>query len=677
MGLNIIKQTGTANTTYSPGRKIEWLFIHYSASTSSKKGAASGMCSWSANPAAGGSADFAVDDETMYQYNPDIKNRYCWAVGGSKYAYMSTSLGGKYYGIANNNNSISIELSSNKTNKKSLDVNDNDWYLTDETINNGVKLAAYLMHLYNIDMSHVIMHHMRTGKWCPQIWTKNEAALSGWYDFLKKLQKEYDGTEYTAPIPEKLYRVRLSWDNEKSQLFAGTLEGAKQIADQNPGYAVFDPDTKQSVYISSIKASTNPNTINANNAKILASLPKYSGLPASKEDYLNKVAEICVKLYPYTKIIPSVPIAMACLENGFGCGSDAIQLTLANNLVGQKSELLNSTWKQYSVWSGKSLKKRTPEDYGNGIVYINDSFRVFDTYAESLLDFEMFLSWAKVGNQYKYRKVVGMTDPYQVISAIRAGIGTEDKPSGYFTDRNYRTKIMNLINQYDLTKYDKIAFSNGNVPVATSPEVVAETRSNSAVSDVSSVVDKYKVGSDFKNGKVVDQKGAFSVLSNAQKLADQTGMKIFDVTNGACIYPTSGEIIDGWYRVAKEYKNGKYVDQQGAYKSEANGLAMAKSVNLKLFDPDGNQIYPEVKPTAQNAVSGSSTQYQVRCGIFTKKSNATKLVNNLKAAGFDAIMYQHDNQWYVQAGLFSVQSNADKLCSKIKAKGFDCVVTVI
>lgn len=677
MGLNIIKQTGTANTTYSPSRKIEWLFIHYSASTSSKRGAASGMCSWSANPAAGGSADFAVDDETMYQYNPDIKNRYCWQVGGSKYSYMSTSLGGKYYGIANNNNSIGIELSSNKTNKKSLDVNDNDWYLTEATINNGIKLAAYLMKQYKIDINHVIMHHMRTGKLCPQPWTKNENALNGWYDFLKRLQKEYDGTEYTAPIPEKLYRVRLSWNDEKSQLFAGTLEGAKQIADQNPRYSVFDPDTKQSVYVSSIKASTNTNTINTDNAKILSTLPKYSGLPASKEDYLNKVAEICVKLYPYTKIIPSIPIAMACLENGFGCGSDAIQLTQANNLVGQKSELLNSTWKQYSVWSGKSLKKRTPEDYGNGIVYINDSFRVFDTYAESLLDFEMFLSWAKVGNQYKYRKVVGMTDPYQVISAIRAGIGTEDKPSGYFTDRNYRTKIMNLINQYDLTKYDKIAFSNGNVPVATSPEVVAETRSNSSVSDVSSVVDKYKVGSDFKNGKVVDQKGAFSVLSNAQKLADQTGMKVFDVTNGACIYPEIISSNEKWYRVAQDYKSGKYVGQYGAYKNESNGLSIAKQNNLKLFDPDGNQIYPVIVPISQNAASISKTQYQTRCGIFSKKENATRLVSNLKNAGFDAIMYQQEGQWYVQTGMFSNQSNADNLCSRIKSAGFDCVVTTI
>lgn len=67
----------------------------------------------------------------------------------------------------------------------------------------------------------------------------------------------------------------------------------------------------------------------------------------------------------------------------------------------------------------------------------------------------------------------------------------------------------------------------------------------------------------------------------------------------------------------------------------------------------------------------------MRCGIFIKKNNATKLVNNLKKSGFDAIMYEKDGQWYVQAGLFSVQANADKLCSRIKSAGFDCVVTTV
>ena len=32
------------------------------------------------------------------------------------------------------------------------------------------------------------MHHMVTGKWCPQPWSKNELALTGWYNFLNKVQ---------------------------------------------------------------------------------------------------------------------------------------------------------------------------------------------------------------------------------------------------------------------------------------------------------------------------------------------------------------------------------------------------------------------------------------------------------------------------------------------------------
>jgi len=550
---------------------------------------------------------------------------------------MSTSLGGKYYGIANNNNSISIELSSNKTNKKSLDVNDNDWYLTDATINNGVKLAAYLMHQYNIDMNHVIMHHMRTGKWCPQMWTKNEKALSGWYDFLKRLQKEYDGTEYVAPVPEKLYRVRLTWADEKSQLFAGTLTGAKQVADANPGYSVFDPDTKLAVYTNSnVKVSAN---ISADNKKILASLPTYSGLPASKEDYLNKVAEICVKLYPYTKIIPSVPIAMACLENGFGVASDALELTRRNNLIGQKADLLNSTWTSYTVWNGNKFSKRTPEDYGNGIVYINDSFRIFNSYAESILDFEMFLSWAKVGNQYKYRKVVGMTDPYGVISAIRVGIGTEDKPQGYFTDKNYRTKIMNLINQYDLTKYDKMALNGSDVPIATSPEVVAETQSNAPSAPKAPIENRYKVGTALKNGKVVNQYGSFTSLDNAKKFADQKGAKVFDMTNGACIYPL--QTTEKWYRLATEYKNGSYIGQKAAYASKENAIAACKAVggSYKVFSPEGKQIYPEAATTQAKATTAASTakdiywvqrtmeQTEYRLGKFSVLDNAKKLAD--------------------------------------------------
>jgi N-acetylmuramoyl-L-alanine amidase CwlA len=80
---------------------------------------------------------------------------------------MTTSLGGKYYEICTNQNSINIEICSEKVNKKSLLPTDTDWYFTEEAINTAVALTRYLMDKYNIDIDHVIMHHEVNGKPCP------------------------------------------------------------------------------------------------------------------------------------------------------------------------------------------------------------------------------------------------------------------------------------------------------------------------------------------------------------------------------------------------------------------------------------------------------------------------------------------------------------------------------
>lgn len=188
MALNIIQKNSTVNATSAPGRSINWIILHYTAGTTSRPGAALDSASWFSNPAAKSSADFICDDENIVQLNPNPRNYYCWAVGGSKYSSMSTSQGGKYYGIAKNSNSISIEMCSNKTNKSSLRVEDSDWYLTEATINNAAELTKYLMNTYNIDINHVIMHHHVTGKICPQPWTLNESKLSNWNAFLSKVQ---------------------------------------------------------------------------------------------------------------------------------------------------------------------------------------------------------------------------------------------------------------------------------------------------------------------------------------------------------------------------------------------------------------------------------------------------------------------------------------------------------
>ena len=186
MNINIIPKYNVANTTYKAGREIKWIVLHYTAGTSSTNGAAANVASWFSKAAAQASADFIVDDNQIVQYNGDIANRYCWAVGGGK-AGNSTSLAAKYYLVCQNNNSISIEMCSRKLNTSSLKASDTDWYLTEATINNAVLLTQYLMKTYNIDINHVIMHHMVTGKICPNPWTVNESRLVNWYDFLSKV----------------------------------------------------------------------------------------------------------------------------------------------------------------------------------------------------------------------------------------------------------------------------------------------------------------------------------------------------------------------------------------------------------------------------------------------------------------------------------------------------------
>ena len=152
--------------TKSPNRPIKYLAIHYTAGSSSAAGCTRALRNVFQNGAA--SADFAVDDKEMAQYNPDVKNYYCWAVGGSK------KPGATLHGIATNKNTISIEIcSSLKSGYDRRYANHEGWYFTEKALDNAVKLAKMLMQKYNIPVERVIRHYSVTGKICPGVvnWT--------------------------------------------------------------------------------------------------------------------------------------------------------------------------------------------------------------------------------------------------------------------------------------------------------------------------------------------------------------------------------------------------------------------------------------------------------------------------------------------------------------------------
>ena len=189
--MNIIECTNTANTTELKNRKIKYIVIHYTAGITSRPGTAKSNARYFAKETTKASADFIVDDENIVQYNPDIKNRYCWHCGGSKYK----TKGGSLYKVCTSANSIGIEMCSTNSAKKVTNPNDANWYFTDAVIDNCVELTKKLMEEYDIKPDHVIRHYDINGKLCPGIigWNEDTNDISKWQDFIVRV----------SPVPEE------------------------------------------------------------------------------------------------------------------------------------------------------------------------------------------------------------------------------------------------------------------------------------------------------------------------------------------------------------------------------------------------------------------------------------------------------------------------------------------
>ena len=154
-------------------RTIKYIAIHYTAGASSAPGRAVSMKNtWEKNKNA--SADFGVDDRDMVQFNPDLKNYYCWSVGDAK---KTAGGGAQLYGKATNRNTISIEVCSNlKKGYSASKVNHEGWYYTEESLANAVKLVKILMKKFNIPIENVVRHYDISGKICP--------GIVGWNNYI-------------------------------------------------------------------------------------------------------------------------------------------------------------------------------------------------------------------------------------------------------------------------------------------------------------------------------------------------------------------------------------------------------------------------------------------------------------------------------------------------------------
>ncbi|MBL7575357.1 Flagellum-specific peptidoglycan hydrolase FlgJ [Peptoniphilus asaccharolyticus DSM 20463] len=142
-------------------------------------------------------------------------------------------------------------------------------------------------------------------------------------------------------------------------------------------------------------------------------------------------------------VLPSVTIAQAILESNWGKSDLAIN---GKNLFGIKDS---------KEWKGEIYTKKTKEQDSLKTYTITANFRKYGSWLESIQDHDKFFistPW-RVQN---YQRVLKSTNYKEQAQALQA--------CGYATDREYANKLINLIEKYNLQKFDKGVIKMENKP---------------------------------------------------------------------------------------------------------------------------------------------------------------------------------------------------------------------
>ena len=171
----------------------------------------------------------------------------------------------------------------------------------------------------------------------------------------------------------------------------------------------------------------------------------------SPKEVISKIGPLCTADQKKTGMLACVTLAQFILESGWGKSELAQN---ANNCFGMKQKLSGNTWKG-STWDKKSIYKVKSFEYYNGVKYlILSAFRKYPTIEASIGDHSAYLIGAMDGNKKRYSGIKGNTDYRDVISIIAKG--------GYATSPSYKNQIIELIKEYDLTKYNAKESSKEN-----------------------------------------------------------------------------------------------------------------------------------------------------------------------------------------------------------------------
>ncbi len=367
------------------------------------------------SPDGSGAHFYIYWDGTIYQRCS--LDAIVWAVGTAGYYTQK-------HPEARNANTISIEMCC-KCDGNSASAEDKKWYFTKETQKACVWLVQKLMKENGIPVENVLRHYDIVNKTCPAPYVHNNKYKTAWTwdEFKSRLTGE-------QAAEEEWYRVRKSWEDAGTQLGAYlSLDNAK--ANCPAGYTVYDWNGK-AVYTNTTTASGTQTS-------------EFAGL--SETAAAARLLEICRPIAEKNDLFPSVCAAQTILESGY-CTTELAKK--ANNVCGMKTILSGNTWPG-STWDGKSkVNIRTPEQDASGnTYYIYADFRKYPCIEDSIADRCAYLLGAQNGSKLRYDGIQNCKNYRDQIELIKRG--------GYATDVKYVNKICNIIERFDLDKYDQVS----------------------------------------------------------------------------------------------------------------------------------------------------------------------------------------------------------------------------
>ena len=225
------------------------------------------------------------------------------------------------------------------------------------------------------------------------------------------------------PKPQEVYRVRKSWEDTASQVFAGTREGAVRCCPE--GYSVYGPDGKR-IY-----------------TRETAGLQAGSFKGCSEAGFIEAVGPLYTADQEKNGILACVSLAQAILESGYG-QTDLAQC--GNNLHGMKCTLSGNTWKG-TAWDGSSFyEKESPECINGETIMKSSRFRKYGCIEESISDHAAYLLNAANGRKQRYAGLKGCKDYKKALQIIKGG--------GYATDPAYVSKLSGIIEKWNLARFN-------------------------------------------------------------------------------------------------------------------------------------------------------------------------------------------------------------------------------